>query len=417
MISKIAIAAVAMIALGIGGFFLLRPPPLPVSIPPDAGSPPQGAWIEVAAPPVTERDASGALLRELASGDALADGAILESGAGAKANIHFPDGSVARLDEKSRITLAEKTFDAEDKTLRVRTHLLSGRVWSKVMSLATPASLWEVKTSNTVVAVRGTAFGVEFEDGNSRVIGAKDTITVAAIDPDTQDIIPGTETLLKETEMITVRAAAIPNIKARPGLMRDTVIPVPPAVRREQWIENARREDETLNQSRNNLRPDAENREETGAQDIRDAPALPLREQAPLKENAPLPVLKEEMRTRETAPKISGITPQRMSIELQGGIRTLAEGEAVALHAFVLMSDGARREVTKETTWRVIGPIGTMDAGAIFHAELLPPITEVGEGVGAIVGTWKDARSGATLTAQTPILRVELLPQKVTPEG
>lgn len=416
MISKIAIAALAIIALGVGGFFLFRPKHLPVS--PDAGVPMQGAWIEVVAPPVTERDAGGAILRELASGDALADGAIVQSGAGAKANIHFPDGSVVRLDEKSRMVLAKEAFDAKNKTLRVQIRLLTGRIWSKVMSLATPASLWEIKTSNTVVAVRGTAFGVEFENGNSRVIGAEDTVTVAAIDPDTQDIIPGTEILLKETEMITVRAAAIPDIKTRLALMRALVIPVPPAVRREQWIEDAQQEDETLNQSRNELHPESDARPVPSEIDARDDTVPLLREPAPLKESAPLGAGEEQIRI-EAAPQTQGTatTPPRLTIELQGGIRTFADGEAVALRAFVLMSDGTRREVAKETIWRVIGPIGTIDPAAVFHAELLPPITEVGEGVGAIVATWKDARTGATLTATTPIIRVELLPQKLAPEG
>ena len=58
--------------------------------------------------------------------------------------------------------------DFEEKTnkLNVRLNLLWGRVWSKVITVLTPESAWEVKTTSAVAVVRGTAFGVEYiEEG------------------------------------------------------------------------------------------------------------------------------------------------------------------------------------------------------------------------------------------------------------
>ncbi|TSD04224.1 MAG: peptidoglycan binding protein [Parcubacteria group bacterium Greene0714_36] len=439
MIAKIAIAAVAVIALGVGGFFIFRPAALAPS--PDIVAPPQGAWIEVVTPRVTERDASDAIVRELASGDVLAEGAVIASDTGAKANIHFPDGSVARLDAQSRIAIAETRFDAGDAGLRVRVRLVSGRVWSKVMSLATPASLWEVRTSNTVVAVRGTAFGVAFENGDSRVTGAERAVAVAAVDPETDKVISGSEVVVDETQTITVRTRDISEIKKNPKRIASAVERTPDAILREQWIQDALREDQKLNERIDILRQ--ERGSDTGAREAliqeqqeafinviraRLEKQTPEEKAIPVEEETPAPLridAKESVNESEPAP--SGSTAsvpkepepvsRRLVIEMSGGVRTLAEGAAVQMRAFLVASDGTRRDVTKEAVWRVIGPIGTMDATAVFHARLLPPITEVGEGAGAIVTTWKDALTGIALTGTTPIFRVELTVQEGPQEG
>ena len=51
---------------------------------------------------------------------------------------------------------------------------LVGQAWSKIISLATPDSVWEVRTSTAVATVRGTAFGMG-TDGNP-VIGSENKV-------------------------------------------------------------------------------------------------------------------------------------------------------------------------------------------------------------------------------------------------
>src|SRR3989338_250626 len=439
MIAKIVIAAMAVIALGVGGFFLWgtgNALPRLQEGSSDAATLPQGAWIEIVAPRVTERDTSNAIKSELASGDILAEGAVIESEAGAKANIHFPDGSVARLDEKSRIAIAETHFDGDNAVLRVRIRLVAGRVWSKVMSLATPASLWEVRTANTVVAVRGTAFGMAFENGASRVIGSQRAVSVAVVDPETDDIIPGTEVLVEETQSITGRAGATPAIKKNPHRVAAAGGRTPEAVAREPWIRDALREDKKLDEKIDILR-----RERGSDRGIREVlmkieqeaftEAVRAREegQAPEAKDASIDTLRIEgsepasiaeplpLGGTASVPKEPEPASRRIVIEMSGGVRTLAEGTAVQLRAFLLTSDGQKREITKEVSWQVVGPIGAIDRAALFHAQLLPPITEVGEGVGAIAAVWKDPLTGTALTGTTPIFRVELTVQEGPREG
>lgn len=410
-----------MVVLGIGGFFAFRPSDL--ALPSDTAAPPKPAWIEVVATPVTEYAADGAtVLRELASGDALTHGSVIASESGAKARIHFPDGSVARLDEESRISLDEEMLDPKDNTLRVRLHLFTGRIWSKVVSLATPASLWEVKTSNTVVAVRGTAFGVEFKDGRSRVISAEHAVTVAVVDPATGSTITGTEVIVDEKHMITIDNKEIADIKKHPEKTKERIEMTPKDVRREKWIEEAAEEDKKFDAeqaSRDEVPVDGTQLEQTPAKET-------TNDQSPQTNTGAAPRKNEETakpesisgtRDTNTDTQKDTIPATQLTIEVTGGMRTFAEGERVAMRAFLGGTGGARVDATKQVSWQVVGPIGAISADGVFHAGLLPPITEVGEGVGAIVATWKDPRTGQTLTARTPIIRVELVPQEGPAEG
>ena len=77
-------------------------------------------WIEIVSPKVSEIDKNGKLVRELATGDELSEGSIIEGQTGSYANIYFPDGSAARIDGATKITLAEYLFDESRDRLAVR---------------------------------------------------------------------------------------------------------------------------------------------------------------------------------------------------------------------------------------------------------------------------------------------------------
>jgi len=137
-------------------------------------------WVEVLSVLVEKK--AGEEWLELISGDQLKNGDIVKTDSSGLANIYFPDGSVIRLDSNSQIVISEADYDEDSKTLKLKIKLLAGRVWSKIFELATNESYWEVETANAVAAVRGTAFGVEYINDETVVIGWENTVEVEAID-------------------------------------------------------------------------------------------------------------------------------------------------------------------------------------------------------------------------------------------
>jgi hypothetical protein len=172
-------------------------------------------WIEIIRPRVEERDAAGVLIRELETGDEVETGTIVAADRSGLANVYFPDGSVLRLDSETRLVIREARFDQGDEKLMVRISLLSGRAWSKILGLLTPDSLWEVRTSNAVATVRGTAFGVEEAEGITRIIGSEDTVRVAAIEPATGEVLEDVAALVAPDSFVQISAREIPAFKEK----------------------------------------------------------------------------------------------------------------------------------------------------------------------------------------------------------
>ena len=77
------------------------------------------------------------------------------------AAIRFPDGSLLRMGEKTRVTLGkvEQHEPAAKRSTSVK--LAVGRVWARVMDLFGKESRFDVTTDNAVAGVRGTAFFAE----------------------------------------------------------------------------------------------------------------------------------------------------------------------------------------------------------------------------------------------------------------
>src|SRR3989344_3550950 len=88
------------------------------------------AWVEVISPTVS---AVAETKTELKSGDEVKSGATIETDKTGLAVIHFPDGSLARIDSETTLTLDETRYDPTDRTLRVKISLALGRVWSKIV--------------------------------------------------------------------------------------------------------------------------------------------------------------------------------------------------------------------------------------------------------------------------------------------
>lgn len=158
-------------------------------------------WLEVINPSVFEIKKNGDK-EELFTGDELSAGMVIRVEKGGSANIYFPDGSLARVDGDTEFSFDESSFNKNSGKLVVRINLIMGRVWSKIISLATPDSVWEVKTSTAVATVRGTAFGMEYIDNKSTVVGSENKVEVSAIDP-------GTKKAMKQAAVIVEAGKAV----------------------------------------------------------------------------------------------------------------------------------------------------------------------------------------------------------------
>ena len=196
------------------------------------------AWIQVTKPGVFII-ANDNTTTTLSSGDELNEGATIMTDATGLANVVFVDGSVARLDSNTRVTVLSGSYDKGTKTLSARFKLTAGNLWSKIIALATPESYWEVQTSNAIAAVRGTAFGVSYDKETTRIIGSEHTVTVKAVNPKTNEIITDQETTVGEGKYIVITVADIEPLIKKTAKLADWVRVTPKKILDEVWIKRS----------------------------------------------------------------------------------------------------------------------------------------------------------------------------------
>jgi hypothetical protein len=95
----------------------------------------------------------------------------------------FPDGTVMRLAEKSRLNLGKIAFDKKTEGKNVNVNLGSGKLWAKVKKLVTPDSSVEVRTTNAVAGVRGTVYRVNVNEDLSAIVKVYDGSVYVANPP------------------------------------------------------------------------------------------------------------------------------------------------------------------------------------------------------------------------------------------
>ncbi len=115
------------------------------------------------------------------------------------------------------------------------------------------------------------------------------------------------------------------------------------------------------------------------------------------------PIQTEEPVTKPSA----SASPISITIDSSALGATIEEDNIVQLKAIVKLSDGTKRDVTKEATWQVIGPIGSISQGK-FTPKLDDSVSEYGEYPGGIVAGWKDPESGNDFSTSTKIFKVLL---------
>lgn len=201
-----------------------------------------GAFLVVQATSTT-----GTIKTALKTGDELNEGDQIETDKTGLANIYFPDGSVARLDTETRLTITSALYVPNSKTLVVRLKLAAGSVWSKIMKLATPESVWEVNSTNAVAAVRGSAFGMSVRGGKLRVVGSEHRIVVDLIDPKTGLLIKGQEAFVAENDYLDITPEELAAYIKGEKKVGDSVERIPAGTLEESWVKSSLVADKKIN--------------------------------------------------------------------------------------------------------------------------------------------------------------------------
>jgi len=204
-------------------------------------------WVEVVRPAVYVLNDDGSEAYELQTGDEIDPGMKLKTNENGLANIYFPNGSVARLDVNTQIIINEASYNDENQTMVVKIMLGIGRVWSKIFSLATPQSSWEVDTTNAVATVRGTAFGVEYENNNTNVVGSENEVAVSFIDPTTRKIIEGKQELISPDKVLAINDITIGKVlKGESISLPPIIMAAPNPVLSSEWVTRFQEADRLL---------------------------------------------------------------------------------------------------------------------------------------------------------------------------
>jgi hypothetical protein len=119
----------------------------------------------------------------LKKGSQLKQNQEVRVGEKSRVELLFPDGTVMRLAEKSRLNLGKVAFDRKTEVKNVSVNLGSGNLWAKVKKLVTPDSTVEVRTTNAVAGVRGTVYRVNVNEDRSAMVKVYDGSVYVANPP------------------------------------------------------------------------------------------------------------------------------------------------------------------------------------------------------------------------------------------
>lgn len=133
-----------------------------------------GAVSPEAMPPIRIEGVTGSVeikkagtdtYQALSTSQQVAPGDSIRSGEESRAEIHWGDRGITRIEPKTEIVVeAMPEQDAVTKS-SIKLHLLSGKIWSRVVKLLDVQSSVQVRTDTVVATVRGTAFGVAEASG------------------------------------------------------------------------------------------------------------------------------------------------------------------------------------------------------------------------------------------------------------
>jgi hypothetical protein len=119
----------------------------------------------------------------LKKGDSVKKDQAIRVATQSRIELRFPDGTVMRLSEKSRLKMSDLAFNKQTQGKTVKVDLAVGKLWANVKRLATPDSSVEVKTSNAVAGVRGTVYRVNVDEDQSALVKVYDGAVYVANPP------------------------------------------------------------------------------------------------------------------------------------------------------------------------------------------------------------------------------------------
>lgn len=393
----------------------------------------KGGWIEVLAGEalLVENKSGIVAKKKLSTGDSVAEGDVLEVSSTGKANIHFFDGSVLRASQGTRFTISMAEFNKDSGTLRVKASLATGKIWSKIVELATPEALWQVETSNTVATVRGSAFGVSFDGKNSEIVGSQHKVTVEVRDSKTKEKLEISALAVSEGVYLRITDSDVQKIKAleerarvatpaeKAAILKSAeavlaVAPIDDKLRAQEWFKENEEEDKKTESDIQKVKDEVGNNKaefrsainkhaEERFQEVKN------KEEETLKDK-PVEVQETEVKKQEVeVSKQSGAgTPASwvsLAVEPTRGLDDLTEQDTVSFKAILHADNGATRDVTSDATWSVSGQMGSINSKGVFTAQLDPLISEMGEGGGSVVATWKGS-DGAVMRAESKQIHV-----------
>jgi len=400
-------------------------------------------WLEVISSQTIKKNSeTGEFLMELKTGDELAQGETIETNKTGLAIIHFPDGSVARLEENSSIVIEQSSFDEKSESLKVRIKLKLGRVWCRVIQLVTADSFWEVKTSNVVATVRGTAFGIEHSEKSSFIIVDDGKVEGEAFDIEANKKIKGTKTILEKNKIIEIKKEKIKELKARPTKL--DVKKIPREILAEKWVVRNKEADVHFNENIKKLeekgleimeiKRELEKEFKEKIKKIKEQRQAETEKQGIIKPKPDLETQlkieteKDQLKTEQKIEdkKIETQTDKLLPNEIiqkqkaEGtliGAKSLAvimpksvvliEDNMINLKAILTITDGSKKDVTEECQWKVLGKIGIIKAPGVFVAKLDSSISELGQANGQIVCVWTDLKTSEAFLGSSPIINVK----------
>lgn len=372
-------------------------------------------------------------IKEIKNGEDIADGTILGTDPSSKANIHFPDGSVLRLDENTRVTITKSSYDGKSGKLSAQITLLWGNVWSKIIGLATPDSLWEVTTPHAVATVRGTAFGTSYLKGKTKFIGGEHTVGVQVKDPKTKQLLPTKPLTFQENESLEITdnqtaeiTLALTQGTSTAEQKASSLIIVKGASKADlsaSWVTEAKDEDAALD-----TLIKLETKTETRIEILQE-----LREKIELNSDKASTDTRTEVKTEETTTEVKPIIPikteatpilkQAEQILIPENAKLIItaitkeqtlEGDTIQFTAHLTNPEGARKTLTTGVIWSTSGIIGSISASGLFTAKLHEQVSEIGEASGTVKASWKDPVSGKVFEAESARFVVSAPPPNET---
>lgn len=168
------VVALVLLGVGLAWFWSLA------AVKPDQA---RQVTLEVQRSPVTVTLPGSTDAHDATDGMTLPQGAVVKTGEGGRAVIHFYDQAESRLDAKSEATISTASAGTDEGgNVNVTLELGAGRAWSRVLRLFDLDSSFAVKTPSVVATVRGTAFDVRANsDGTSDVWVSESAVSIAPV--------------------------------------------------------------------------------------------------------------------------------------------------------------------------------------------------------------------------------------------